>query len=361
MRISRSIEDQQSTLTVEPDESMNATTESLDRILDIGSAFWKSKALLSAVELGLFTELDDDRLEWQTLAARIGLHPRGARDFFDALVALELLDRDSDGRYANRPDCKIYLDRSNPTYIGGSLEHLNARLYPSWALLTQALRSGLPQSGVFGNGGYAALYAENAESTAFLTGMTGGSLMPARALAVSFPWQDYGSVIDVGAAQGGTLVEIARAHPHLSGTGFDLPQVEPHFTRYVHQHGLSQRLRFYAGDFLMDELPLADVLIMGRILHNWDLATKKMLLTKASRALPRRGALIVFDSLIDDARRENAKALLASLNMLIETAGGFEYTATECAGWMQQCGFGATRVVPLAAGQMAVIATKGEP
>jgi hypothetical protein len=342
---------------------MNAPTDSsaLDRIVDIAYAFWKSKALLSAVELGLFTELGDDPLEWQTLAPRLGLHPRDARDFFDALVSLELLDRDADGRYANRPDCAPYLDRNNPSYIGGSLEHLNARLYPSWASLTQALRTGLPQSGVFGNGGYAALYAENVESAAFLNGMTGGSLMPARALAASFPWRDYASVIDVGAAQGGTLVEIARAHPHLLGTGFDMPQVEPQFTGYVRRHGLSERLRFQAGDFLVDELPPADVLIMGRILHNWDLATRKMLLTKASRALLRQGALIVFDSLIDEARRENTKALLASLNMLIETAGGFEYTATECVSWMRQCGFSETRTVPLAGGQMAVIATRGEP
>jgi hypothetical protein len=340
---------------------MNATTEPalVDRILDIGFAFWKSKALLCAVELGLFTELGEDRLEWQALAARLGLHLRGACDFFDALVALQLLDRHADGRYANRPDCAAYLDRNNPSYIGGALEHLNARLYPSWALLTQALRTGLPQSGVFGNGGYAALYAENVESAAFLNGMTGGSLMPARVLAASFPWQDYGSVMDVGAAQGGTLVEIARAHPHLFGGGFDLAQLEPQFARHVSRHGLSGRLRFHAGDFLVDELPPADVLIMGRILHNWDLATKKMLLTKASRALPQRGALIVFDSFIDDARRENAKALLASLNMLIETAGGSEYTASECVSWMLQCGFGETRIVPLAGGQMAVIAMKG--
>jgi hypothetical protein len=338
----------------------NPMTESVmpDHILEIGFAFWKSKALLSAVELGVFTELGDGALECETLTKRLGLHERGAGDFFDSLVALELLDRDANGNYANRPDCAFYLDRRRPTYIGGPLEHLNARLYQSWGLLTAALRTGLPQSGPFATGGYAALYAEKSASEAFLRGMTGGSLMPAKALAASFPWHAYRSVIDIGTAQGCVPVEIARAHPNLSVGGFDLPQIEPVFTAYVRQHALFERLRFHTGDFLRDDLPSADVLIMGRILHNWDLPTKKLLLKKAHRALADGGALIVYDTLIDDARREQAHALLASLNMLIETAGGFEYTGAQCMGWMQECGFRSARTQALACSQTAIIGIK---
>src|SRR5262252_6564429 len=92
----------------------------------------------------------------RTVEDVFGVHQRGARDFFDALVALELLERDSQGRYANRPDCAPYLDRRSPSYLGGRLGHLNSRLYRHWGHLTQALRTGEPQSDL-GTGGYAAL------------------------------------------------------------------------------------------------------------------------------------------------------------------------------------------------------------
>jgi O-methyltransferase domain len=155
------------------------------------------------------------------------------------------------------------------------LQHLNARHYQNWSLLTRALQTGEPQSGALATGSYPALYADNTAQEIFLSGMTAGSLLAARALTAKFPWKDFGSVIDIGTAQGCVPVQLARVHTHLKGGGFDLPQVEPAFANYVQQHGLNERLRFYPGDFFVDPLPEADVLVMGRILHNWDLSTKK--------------------------------------------------------------------------------------
>jgi hypothetical protein len=239
------------------------------------------------VELGVFTALGEDSLDCETLIERIGIHPRGSRDFFDALVALDLLDRDAAGRYANRPDGALYLDVRKPTYIGGQLERLNGRLYESWGHLTEALRTGRGR-GALANGGYAALYADDAASEMFLRAMTGSSLIPAQALADRFPRYRYETVMDIGTAQGCLPVELARSHSHLRGGGFDLPQIEPAFRDYVCRNGLSERLAFHAGDFLRDDLPRADVLIMGRILHNWDILTKQLLLRKVAQALPPR-------------------------------------------------------------------------
>jgi len=328
-----------------------------DHILSVGYAFWKAKALFSAVELGVFTELADGPLDLKTMTTRIGLHPRSARDFLDALVSLRLLRRNADGSYANLPDTDLYLDRRKRTYIGGLLQHLNARHYQNWSLLTRALQTGEPQSGALATGSYPALYTDNTAQKMFLSGMTAGSLLAAQALAAKFPWKDFQTVIDIGTAQGCVPVEIARAHLHLTGGGFDLPQVAPAFTSYVKEHGLSGRLRFYPGDFFVDKLPVADVLVMGRILHNWDLPTKKLLLKKAWHALPEGGVLIVYDPLIDDDRLQ-PHGLLSSLNMLIETSGGFEYTGTECAGWMQEVGFHETRRELLGDVHSAVIGIK---
>lgn len=83
-----------------------------------------------------------------------------------------------------------------------------------------------------------------------------------------------------------------------------------------------------------------------------------MLLEKAYRALPAGGALIVHERLIDDERRVNATGLLSSLNMLIMTEGGFDFTGADCASWMRQTGFRDIRVEPLTSEQSMIIGVK---
>jgi hypothetical protein len=330
-----------------------------DNIMQLGLGFWASKTLLSAVELGLFTELAKGPLPAEAVGERLNLHPRSLRDFLDALVSLRLLERDSEGLYANTPETDLFLDRAKPSYVGGMLEMANARLYPFWGSLTEALRTGRPQNEARTGGNFfEALYADPERLEAFLSAMTGLSLGAARAMAQKFPWGGYRTFIDVGGAQGGVPVQLALAHPHLTGGIFDLPAVGPVFERYVSRHGLSDRLRFYAGDFFSDKLPTADVLVMGHILHDWDLDEKRMLLKKAFDALPVGGALIVHEALIDDARRENTAGLLMSLNMLIETPGGFDYTGADCSRWMREAGFRETRVEHLAGPDSMVIGIK---
>ena len=326
--------------------------------MQLGFGFWGSKTLLSAVELGLFTELAKGALDARTLAERLGLHPRAARDFFDSLVALGMLERSGE-RYANTPQTDLFLDREKPAYVGGMLEMANSRLYPFWGSLTKALRTGLPQNeATRGENFFAALYADSDRLRGFLEAMTGISKGAAMAIARKFPWADYKTFIDVGAAQGALPVQVALAHPHLSGGGFDLPAVRPFFEQYVKSHDLRDRLRFYPGDFFNDPLPEADVLVMGHILHDWNLEEKRKLLAKAYEALPQGGALIVYETLIDDDRRQNAFGLLMSLNMLIETPGGFDYTGADCVSWMREAGFRETRVEHLIGPDSMVIGVK---
>jgi len=337
---------------------MNALP-SPDGIMQLGLGFWGSKTLLSACELGLFSELAAGPLSFKELSERFRLHPRSARDFLDALVALKMLARDGD-RYANTPATDLFLDRAKPTYIGGMLEMANARLYPFWGSLTEALRTGELQNEAKagGQGFFAALYADPKRLEGFLKAMTGLSLGAARAIAEKFPWPQYRTFVDVGTAQGGLPVQVALAHPHLTGRGFDLPVVGPIFDEYIRSHGLSDRLRFHPGDFFEDPLPSADVVVMGHILHDWDLDEKRRLIAKVYDVLPEGGAFIAFDAVIDDERKENAFGLLMSLNMLIETSGGFDYTGADCAAWMRDAGFSETRVEHLVGPDSMVIGIK---
>src|SRR6266849_1971185 len=122
-----------------------AVPPSPDWILQLGLGFMSTKVLLSAVELGVFTTLAQNPMDGEALAQQLGLHPRSARDFLDALVALGLLDRTGQ-LYRNTPEADFYLDREKPSYIGGLFEMINARLYGFWGSLTEALQTGKPQS-----------------------------------------------------------------------------------------------------------------------------------------------------------------------------------------------------------------------
>ena len=335
-----------------------AVSATPDAIMQLGFAFWGSKTLLSAVELGLFTLLGDGPLSAEALTTRLKLHPRSVRDFLDALVSLGQLER-NDGLYSNTPAGALFLDRRKPTYVGGMLEMANARLYPFWGTLTEALRTGEPQNEAKqGRDLFDEIYNDPAILAEFLKAMTGLSLGAAHAMAEKFPWARYKSFADIGTAEGGLPVVLAQAHPHLEGIGFDLPVVRPHFEAYAAQHGLSPRLSFHGGDFFAQPLPKADVLIMGHILHDWSLDRKRLLIRKAYDALPRGGALIVYDAIIDDERRQNAFGLLMSLNMLIETCEGFDYTGADCIGWLEDAGFVGTRVEPLVGPDSMVIGRK---
>ena len=221
------------------------------------------------------------------------------------------------------------------------------RLYRFWGHLTDALRTGELQNETKSGGVplFEALYADPVQLKGFLAAMTGISHGANLAIAEKVSWGDYTTFADIGTAQGDLAVQIALAHPHLSGVGFDLPQVGPVFEDYVSRNGLESRLRFLSGDFFKDALPQADVITMGHILHDWSLDEKRMLIGKAYDALPAGGALVVYDAIIDDDRSQNAFGLLMSLNMLIETEAGFDYTAADCAGWMTEAGFASTQAV----------------
>jgi hypothetical protein len=330
-----------------------------DNIMQLGFAFCSSKTLLSSIELELYTELAQGQLNAEQLRERLGLHPRSARDFFDALVALHVLDREGEV-YRNTPETEQYLVKGKLTYIGGILEMANERLYPFWGSLTDGLRTGLPQNEVKsgGPGLFETLYQDPERLRLFLAAMTGLSMGASQSIAQKFPWGKYKTVVDVGGAQGGLLVQLCLAHPHLRGTNFDLGSVEPIFNDYVATNNLSDRLKFQAGNFFEEPLPSADVITMGHILHDWDLEQKRMLLDKAYAALPDGGALIVFEALIDDDRRQNPFGLIMSLNMLIETPGGFDYTGKDCSAWMRDAGFRETKVEYLAGPDSMVIGFK---
>jgi hypothetical protein len=333
------------------------------RILDVGLGFWASKALLSAVELGVFTRLAKGPATAGELGEALQLHPRAWRDFFDALVALRFLERDGDGEravYRNTPETDAFLDRAKPAYVGGILEMSNHRLYRFWGDLTEALRTGKPQNEIkhTGTAMFEELYRDPVRLEAFMRAMAGISAGNFHALAEKFDFSRYRTLADVGGATGQLSIIVAQRHPHLRCTTCDLPVVEPIARRTIEAAGVSDRVRAASLDVFADPIPKADVVTMGMILHDWNLPRKMQLIRAAYDALPEGGAFVVVENLIDDARRENAFGLLMSLNMLIEFGDAFDFTGADFAGWCREVGFRKVEVLPLAGPASAGVAYK---
>ena len=345
--------------------SRTGTNEMLDPglIMQIGMGFFPSKALLSAVELGLFTALGSETLTGAEIAHRLDLRSRAVYDFLDGLVALHLLERDGSGeeaRYRNSAATAQFLDRAGPAYVGGILEIANARLYGFWGGLTEALKTGEPQSESkhTGRSMFEELYRDPARLEQFMQAMVGISMGNFHALAEAFDFSRYESVCDVGGATAQLSVILAQHHPHLRCASFDLPVVAPIATRTITQAGLSDRIHAVSGDFFAEPLPAADVITMGMILHDWNLDRKLQLIRAAFEALRPGGAFIVIENLIDDDRRDNVFGLMMSLNMLIEFGDAFDYTGADFRGWCTDVGFRSVEVLPLTGPASAGIAYK---
>jgi predicted O-methyltransferase YrrM len=332
-------------------------------ILQTAFSFWGSKVLLTAVEVGLFTTLGSRRLMGEELGNELRFHARANPDFFDALVAMQFLGRDGDGpqsTYFNTPEGSMFLDAASPRYIGGILVMLNARLFKFWNDLPEALRTGRPQNEVkHGQKGmFEELYSNLPRLEQFMGAMTGLSRINFETLAEKFDFSQFRTLCDVGGATGLLSIEVAKRHPHLMCTSFDLPVVEPIAKKHIAAAGLESRVSTASGDFFKDRLPKADVITMGMILHDWNLEKKMHLIRSAYDALPPGGALVAIEALIDDARRENVQGLLMSLNMLIEFGDAFDYSGADFRRWCGEIGFKQFEVITLTGASSAAIAYK---
>jgi len=333
------------------------------KIMQIGMGFWASKTLLTAVKLELFTHLATQSLTGNEIKNRLGLHSRGLFDFLDTLVALGFLQKKGNKEtaiYSNSPDTELYLDKCKLTYIGGILEMANNRLYPFWNFLEEGLKSGNPQNEIRTGGLtlFEDIYASKDKTREFVNAMGGVQTGNFIAFANAFDFSGYNTLCDIGGAGAQLSAHVAIHNPHMRCISFDLAPVTPIALENLSKMGLANKVEIKTGDFFNDPFPKADVITMGNILHDWGTKDKKKLISKAYDALPKGGALVVIENIIDNERRENAFGLMMSLNMLIETAEGYDFTASDFDAWAKDAGFNETLVMSLAGPSSAAIAIK---
>jgi len=333
------------------------------KIMQIGMGFFASKTLLTAVNMGLFTYLAQEELSGKSIQSKLGLHNRGLYDFLDALVALGFLKRrglKESSFYSNSADANFFLDKNKPNYIGGILEMSNNRLYPFWNDLEEGLKTGNPQNEIKSGGKnlFETLYADENRLREFLNAMAGVQKGNFNAFSKGFDFSKYNTLCDIGGAGGFLSLQIAQDHEHMKCISFDLPQVVPIALDNIKSMGDESKVTIKSGDFFVDAFPKADIITMGNILHDWGTKDKKYLIQKAFDSLPEGGALVVIENIIDNNRCENAFGLFVSLNMLIETPEGFDFTGDDFKKWVTEIGFKETSLMPLTGPASAAIAIK---
>src|SRR5258705_3643492 len=334
-------------------------------IMQIGTGFWASKILLSAIKFQLFTKLaEQKKMSAKEIKATLNLKctDRHLFDFLDALTVFGFLHREGlleTASYSNSPDTDTFLDKKKSSYIGGILEMMNNRLYGFWGNLEEAMLTGLPQNETKRSEDFFGLiYQDTNKLREFINAMTGIQMGNFMTFAQKFDFSKYKTLVDVGGSAGLLSLMVAKHQPHMSCTTFDLPPVEPIAKETIQHFQLTDRVKTQSGDFFADAFPKADIVTMGNILHDCDEEKKIMLMKKAYEALPAVGAFVAIEGIIDDERKQNAFGMMMSLNMLIETGTGFDYTFADFNRWAKTTGFKSTSLLSLAGQSSAAIAYK---
>ena len=336
------------------------------KIMQIGMGFWAAKALLAAVKFKLFTLLAGKKMSSIEIkkALKLQTTDRHVYDWLDVLVALGFLQREGiwdSAAYSNSLDTEVFLDKNKPSYIGGILEMGNNRLYRFWADLEEGLLTGQPQNEAKHGSNMDFLntiYKTEEQMQEFIDAMSGIQMGNFMALCKKIDFSKYKTLVDVGGADGWLCIQICLNHPNIKCTTYDLPPVEPLAKKKIAQFNLSDRIQTMNGDFLKDEIPNAEVITMGNIIHGMTEEEKQKLIDKVYDALPENGVFITIENIIDNERRQNVFGLLMSLNMLIENGDAFDYTPSDFDRWTIKAGFKRTEIMPLAGPTSAAIAYK---
>ncbi len=339
------------------------------RLLNLGYAFTASRTLLTAVELDLFSVLTEPKTA-EEIRVALNLHPRGFPDFPDALVALGVLERDGDGpdcKYANTPESATFLVQSSPRYNGSMLLQAAQSQYSFWGHLTEGLRTGEVQSEANkrnSTGGkctfWDSIYASPARLEAFLATMTENNTDAHRAFARVFDFSNVATLLDVGGASAQLSVEVASINTNVTCLSLDLPPVTELAKDNVRRQRMQSRVIPVEGDMLAEAaiFPKVDVIVMAMVLHNYGVEQKLALMRKAYAALKDGGRFVAIEMLIDDERRKSVPALMMSLAMMINTEGGFDYSAKQFGEWAAEVGFAKSHRLDLLDPIHAVVAYK---
>jgi precorrin-6B methylase 2 len=311
-------------------------------IIQLASAFYGSCVLFTASDLGVFKLLAErGKATAESLAAALELSPRGSRLLLDACVAVGLLDK-ADGYYQNAPDTNVFLVPGSPADLSQAIRY-NRDVYPAWGKLPELIRTGRPVERPELH-----LGEDPARTRSFVLSMHGRALGIGRAVVPQLDLSGTKRLLDIGGGPGTYSVLIAQAHPGISCTVIDLPEIAGIADELIRQQGLLDRVRTVPGDYHSCPLPAGqDAVIIFGVLHQESEASVRGLLRRACAALESGGKIFVMDMMTDETRTAPAFSALFAVNMALTAEHGWVFSDADLKSWMEGAGFTEFAVRPL--------------
>lgn len=305
-------------------------------LMETAWSFTRTQVLETAIELDLFTQIDNGAHTPDLLSRAAGADMRALRILLNALAGLKILDK-AEGRFGLTEPAKLYLSRNSPSYVGNFLLHVQ-QIMPAWAHLTEVVRTGKPYQEVESSANRGEFFSK------LVPGLFSMNWAGAQAAAQAVAGERRGlRVLDIGAGSGVWGIAFAKQDPQARVTIADFPTVIDVARKFVAEHGMTERFDYLSGNFRETDFGKGkyDIAILGHICHSEGERNTRTLFQRIKQALKPDGQLVIAEFLADEERREAAFPLLFAVNMLVNTEEGDTFTPSEIKTWLQEAGFSA--------------------
>jgi acetylserotonin O-methyltransferase len=301
-------------------------------------AFRWSKTMFTAASLGVFDLVPATA---RSLAQNLRLNADALERLLDGDVGLGLLEKRGEAYY-NQPVADTYLRKDSPHSLIGYILYSDRVLYGMWGHLDDAIREGTNRwQQTFGTAAplFDQFFRTEQDLRIFVMGMHELGVLSSPTVVRAFDLTRFRRIVDLGGATGHLTIAACEAYPHLHGIVLDLDRVIPVAREIVAQSPAADRISCVAGEFFEGELPEADLYALCRVLHDWSEPKIERLLRRIAERLPKGGAVLIAERLLDDDKSGPLTPLMQSVNMLICTEGK-ERTLEEYRGLLETAGFG---------------------
>ncbi len=328
-------------------------------VLELLSAFRRSKIMFAGVSLGIFDALQAGPLSGEQLGQRLQCDTDAMQRLLESLVGVGLLVRQGHA-FANTPAAAQYLTSDSPHRMTGYVNYSNRVMWSMWGNLEDAVREGTHRwQQTYGWDGpiFSSFFKTGAAMREFLMGMHGFGMLTSPVIASAIDLSRFRHLVDLGGATGHLAIAACRRYSGIRATVFDLPAAVPLAREITAASDVSDRIEVVAGDFFEDPLPEGDLYSLGRILHDWSEDKIRVLLAKIFAALPSGGGLVIAEKLLADSKDGPPWAQLQDINMLLVTEGR-ERTLGEYEALLLEAGFSDVLACRTAAPLDIILATK---
>ena len=300
-------------------------------IREFAASFQKSRILLSAFELDLFTNIVESGTTSIQIAENLHLNLHACERLLNALVSLGFLTK-QDHLFFNTAESFTFLSKKGSDYLGGMM-HTN-HLWNTWSNLTQVVKTG--------KSAHPAEINVRGDDwlVAFITAMHDRAIKQAPQQVANIDLSKINSVLDIGGGSGAFSMEFVSRKPGIEATVFDLPNVVPITKNFIEKEGFSGRIKTYTGDYTTDDLPRGfDLAFLSAIIHSNSLDVNQNLIKKCFKALKNNGKIVIQDWIMNNDRTLPISGAIFAINMLVGTEAGDCFTEQEVKEMLKTAGF----------------------